>query len=89
MAHITLGALLLVLAVWILVLAVRSSDRGWVSASVVGIVSILVSFTAGSLFMGETSSDVASYVMAVGCAVAIAAYALALARLPEHLRVAA
>jgi hypothetical protein len=88
-AHMTLGTALLVLSVWITVLAVRLSDRGWVVASVVGIVAILVSFTGGSMFMGETSNDGASYLMAVGCAVAIAAYALALYRVPRPTPVAA
>jgi hypothetical protein len=88
-AHLTLGTALLILAVWIAVLAVRERDRGWIVASVVGIVSILVSFTGGSLFMGETSNDGASYLMAVGCAVAIAAYALALYRIPQQFRIAA
>ena len=83
-AHMTLGTALLVLAIWITVLAARLGDRGWVVASIVGIVAILVSFTGGSLFMGETSSDGASYLMAVGCAVAIAAYALALYRVPDR-----
>ena len=87
-AHMTLGTALLVLSVWIAVLAARLRDRGWVVASVVGIAAILVSFTGGSLFMGETSNDGASYLMAVGCAVAIAAYALALYRVPQPPRTA-
>jgi hypothetical protein len=88
-AHMTLGTVVLVLAVWIAVLAVRRRDRAWVVASVVGIVAILVSFAAGMLFMGETSNDSASFLMAVGCAVAIAAYALALYRVPQAPRSAA
>jgi hypothetical protein len=88
-AHMALGTALLVLSIWIAVLALRLGERGWSVASVVGIVAILVSFTGGSLFMGETSNDGASYLMAIGCAVAIAAYALALYRVPQPPRGAA
>jgi len=54
------------------------------TASAVGVPGILVAFGAGSAFMGQTSDDVASYLMTIGTAVAIAAYALGLYRLPAR-----
>jgi len=77
-AHLTVGTALLVLAVWIAVLAVRGRSRGWMIASAVGILGLLTAFGGGSMFMGDTSDDLASFVMAVGAAVAIGAYSLGL-----------
>jgi hypothetical protein len=82
MAHTTLGAALLVLAVWIVVAALQGHDRNWLTASTVGIVGILVAAGGGTAFMGQTSNDDASFVMALGTAVALAGYALGLYRLP-------
>jgi hypothetical protein len=81
-AHMTLGTALVVLAIWIGWIAVRTRDRVWITASVIGLVGIVLGFAGGTAFMGDPSSDVSSYVMAVGCALAIAAYALGLAALP-------
>ena len=82
MAHIGLGVLLLVLAVWIAVVAWRGRDRTWLTASAVGVLGIVVALGAGSAFMSEVSNDVASYLMAAGTAIAIAGYAYGLYRLP-------
>lgn len=82
MAHMTLGTALLVLAVWIAVIAFRVRDRNWLNASVVGILGVVVAFGAGIAFMGQTSNDGASFLMAVGTSLAIAAYALGLYRIP-------
>ena len=82
MAHMTLGTALLVLAVWIAVIAFRVRDRNWLNASVVGILGIVVAFGGGAAFMGQTSNDGASFLMAVGTSLAIAAYALGLYRIP-------
>jgi hypothetical protein len=82
MAHTTLGAALLVLAVWIVVAAYRGHDRIWLTASAVGMVGILIAAGGGIAFMGQTSNDGASFLMALGTAVALAGYALGLYRLP-------
>jgi hypothetical protein len=81
-AHMTLGTALAVLAIWIGWIAIRTRDRVWIAASLVGLLGIVVGFVGGTAFMGDPSSDVTSFVMAVGCTVAIAAYALGLARVP-------
>jgi hypothetical protein len=88
-AHLTVGTALLILAVWIAVLAVRRRDRGWMIASAFGVLGIVTAFGGGTAFMGDTSNDVASFVMAVGAAVAIGSYALGLVpvvRAPARVR---
>ena len=82
MAHITLGAALLVLAIWIAVAAFRDRDSNWLRASTAGILGLLLAFGGGTAFMSQTSNDGASYLMAVGTSLAIAAYALGLYRIP-------
>jgi hypothetical protein len=82
MAHMTLGAALLVLATWIAVAAFRDRDSNWLSASAVGVLGLVLAFGAGTAFMSQTSNDVASYLMVVGTSLAIAAYALGLYRIP-------
>ncbi len=77
-AHMALGTALLVLAAWIAVVAVRRRAGAWLVASAVGIVGVVVAFAGGTGFMGDTSNDTASFVMACGWALAIGGYALAL-----------
>ena len=81
--HMILGVALVVLAVWIAVAAIRGGDRNWVHASIVGVVGILLAFGSGLAFMGQTSNNLASFCMALGCAIAIASYALGLYRIPD------
>jgi hypothetical protein len=81
--HMILGVALVVLAVWIAVVAVRSRDRNWLHASLVGVLGILLAFGSGLAFMSQTSNNVASFCMALGCALAIAGYALGLFRIPD------
>ena len=80
--HMLLGLALVVLAVWITVVAVRGRDRNWLTASIVGVVGILLAFGSGLAFMGQTSNDVGSFCMALGCAIAVAGYTYGLYRIP-------
>ena len=82
MAHLTLGVALLVLAVGIAVTAVRAHDRTWLTASALGALGILIATGTGTAFMGQTSNDGASYLMTMGTALALGAYAVGLYRLP-------
>ena len=82
MAHVILGVALLGNAVWVAVLALRAHDRTWLTASTVAVLGIVLALGAGSAFMSQTNNDGASYLMAVGTALAIGAYALGLYRLP-------
>jgi heme A synthase len=83
MGHLTLGVALAVLAIWIAVLAWRRHERPWLIASATGLVAIVIAIGAGFGFMSEVSDDTASYLMAVGTAVAIGGYAYGLYRLPS------
>jgi hypothetical protein len=78
MVHVVLGVLIVVLAVYIAVLAVRSHASKVTAASHTGALGILIAFGAGFAFMGQVQSTAASFIMAVGCGLAIAAYATAL-----------
>jgi hypothetical protein len=80
-AHMTLGTALVVLALWIGWISIRTRDHAWITASVVGLIGIVVGFAGGTAFMGDPSSDMTSFVMAIGCAAAIGAYALGLVSL--------
>jgi len=82
MAHLALGLALLVLAVWILISAVHHHDRNWLLATGFGVVGIVVAFGSGIAFLSQPSSNGASFLMTVGTAVAIAAYALGLYQAP-------
>jgi len=80
--HMVIGILLVVLAGWLLVRAGRDRDRHWTAAGLVGLVAIVTGALCGVLFMGTNGDDAASFAMTLGCAVAIAAYTLPLARRP-------
>ena len=82
-AHMTVGTALVVLACWIGWIAIRTRDRAWLVVSAIGIAGIVLGFVGGTAFMGDPSNDVVSFVMAVGCTVALGAYALGLYRLPR------
>jgi len=77
-AHMMVGVALVVLAVWIGRLAIRSRDRTWLAVTGVGVVGIVLGIAGGTIFMGDTTSDGASFLMAVGCTIALGAYALGL-----------
>jgi uncharacterized protein YqgC (DUF456 family) len=76
-----IGIVLVALAIWVAVRAVRQRERPWVQASVIGVVGIVVGFLGGVWFMSTNGAAVASMVMALGCVAAIAGYVYALA---EH-----
>jgi hypothetical protein len=82
-AHMTVGTALLVLACWIGWIAIRTRNRAWLVVSTIGITGIVLGFVGGTAFMGDPSNDVVSFIMAIGCSVALAAYALGLYRLPR------
>lgn len=78
--HMLLGTALLVLAVWIGVSASRAGSAAWQRASMMGVIGIVVAFAGGVWFMGDVSNDLASFVMAIGWAIALVGYATGLAK---------
>ena len=79
-AHMIFGTAVFGLSVWLIVVAIRRRSRLWIGTSVVGIAGILIGFGGGSAFMSQVSNDAASFAMALGCVLAIAAYAYGLFR---------
>ena len=77
MGHVTVGTLLLVVAVAGLVLAIRARLTAWTVASAIGLAGIGVALFAGSTFMNG-QADGMSFLMAGGLGLAMAAYAAAL-----------
>jgi hypothetical protein len=77
MGHVTVGTLLLVVAVAGLVMAVRARAAAWAVASVAGLVGIGAALLGGSTFMNG-QAEAMSFLMATGLGVAIAAYAVGL-----------
>jgi hypothetical protein len=72
--HAGTGTLLLLLSIALLVGAVRSRERRWVVSAGLGLAGLVTAFAAGDTFAHPDGPEWASFVMATGCAVALAAY---------------
>lgn len=79
-AHVVVGTMIVVGAVVVLVLAIRSHRRTCVWAAVLGVWGVVLAWASGSTFISTHGAEWASMLMATGCVVAIAAYVVALAR---------
>ncbi|MBW4031203.1 MAG: hypothetical protein HIU88_00890 [Acidobacteria bacterium] len=73
-AHLLLGTAITVLAVWLVVDAIRSRSRLWIVSSVIGLVGVLAALGGGSAFLSANGDPVSSFMMAIGCVVALAAF---------------
>lgn len=78
-AHIVVSVLVLGFAIVILVKAFQTKDSRWRAVSAAAAVGILLGFVGGMGFMGS-GDDVSSFVMALGCVIAIGAYSTGLAK---------
>jgi uncharacterized BrkB/YihY/UPF0761 family membrane protein len=79
--HMLVATLVVVLALLMAYAAIKSSNKTWTTASIIGIVSVLAAFLGGTLFLsGNGQQDAYSMLMAVGAVVAIAGYVSALAK---------
>ena len=72
--HVILGTLLLVVGILVLVLALRRKLVLWTAAAAVGLAGIGVAWYFGSSFV-TADSDLASFFMSCGFALALLAYA--------------
>lgn len=79
-AHLLLGTLITVVAVWLLVDAFRARRRDHIVAGVVGLVGVVAAIGGGSAFLSTNGDAVSSFLMAIGCVVAIGAYLAPLVR---------
>jgi hypothetical protein len=72
--HAGTGTLLLLLSIALLVGAVRSRERRWVVPASLGLAGLVAAFAGGDTFVRHDGPEWASFVMATGCVVALAAY---------------
>jgi hypothetical protein len=83
-AHAWLGTAIVVGAVVLLVLAIRSHSRGWILVAVIGLVGLVLALASGDRFVRSHGLDeAASMAMAVGAVLALAAYVVGVARRPS------
>ena len=73
-AHLLLGTAITLLALWMLVDAIRCHARVWIISIVVGLLGIIVALGGGSAFLSTNGDPGSSFMMAIGCVVAIAAF---------------
>jgi hypothetical protein len=81
-AHMSVGYVLVVLAIWVLVEAARLRRADYLVPAIAGFAGIALAFAAGSVYF-TTEDDVWSYLMTIGFAVAVTSYALAGRRRPS------
>ena len=73
-AHLLLGTAITLLALWMLVDAIRSHARIWIISTVVGLLGVITALGGGSAFLSTNGDPGSSFMMAIGCVVAIAAF---------------
>lgn len=78
--HIIVGTLLFVFSIVILVIAMKQKVKRWITAGIIGIISIFVAAFAGAQFV-STQSNVFSYVMSLFFIIAFISYSLAISDL--------
>ena len=71
--HIILGLFLLIGSTALLVSSMKIKSQKWIVASIVGLITMLITTLSGSLFV-DRKSDVYSYIMAVGFIVTLFSY---------------
>jgi heme A synthase len=71
--HMILGLFLLLGSTALLIRSIKSNSQTWIVASIVGLVSLLITSFSGSLFV-DRKSDLYSYIMAVGFIVTLFSY---------------
>ncbi len=73
-AHLLLGTAITLLGLWMLVDAIRSRARIWIIATVVGLLGVILALGGGAAFLSTNGDPGSSFLMAIGCVVAIAAF---------------
>jgi heme A synthase len=79
--HAWLGTAIVLGAIVLLVLAIRSHDRSWVIVAVIGLVGLVLALVSGDRFVrSHGREEAASMAMACGAVLALAAYTVGVAR---------
>jgi hypothetical protein len=53
---------------------VRTRQRSWILSSAIGFVGVVVALGGGSAFLSTNGNDAFSFMMTIGCVIAIGAY---------------
>jgi heme A synthase len=73
-AHLLVGTAITLLALWMLVDAIRSRTRIWIISTIVGLLGVVAALGGGSAFLSTNGDPGSSFMMAIGCVVAIGAF---------------
>lgn len=73
-AHLLLGTAITGLGLWLFIEALRTRHGIWIISSIVGLLGVVVALGGGSAFLSTNGSAVFSFMMAIGCVIAIGAY---------------
>ena len=76
-SHVTLGILLAGVSIWLLAASIMKKSGTWIVSSALGLAGILLSLMTGSAFMNG-QSDNNSFLMSLGLAISLMAYAAGL-----------
>jgi len=80
-AHAWFGTAVVVAAIVLLVLAIRSHDRGWIVVAAVGLVGLVLALASGDRYVrSHGTEEWASMAMACGAVIALAAYTVGTSR---------
>ena len=80
-AHAWFGTALVVAALVLLVLAIRSHDRTWILLAAIGLVGLVVALASGDQYVrSHGHEEWASMAMACGAVITLAAYAVGASR---------
>jgi len=84
-AHTTWALILIALAIWILVEAIRARGAVRVAPAYGGLAGILIAYASGSIYYGN-ESNVWSFLMTIGFVLALTSYSLAGSRWADRRR---
>jgi hypothetical protein len=75
-AHVDVAYVLIALAIWFLVVAIRARRRNYILPAATGVFGVLLAYASGLTYWA-TEADMWSMSMTVGFAIAVTSYALA------------
>lgn len=76
--HAALGSALVLVAITVLVLAMRSRARRWIVCGLIGLIAVIAAWFNGVSFINVGQHNLNSMIMSAGFAAAVASYGAAL-----------